>query len=523
MNRTKQAAGAARVSSSAVWHATRLSDSPDGDGEDGLLLVLTREELMTAQAIIAVPRQEQLVKGGTQLAAPDLASLIARDRDDEEEGSAEARGVESTLPDLPGDPFEPSTARHDDGGAPVTPRIVHPWPADARSVEPAVVPAAAPVVEAPPPSVQRTARISYEPPQRAWTQSTPPDVAPPRVDGAVGWQPETDGSEGAWKRRGLIVGSASHVGPPTIAAEKSNEDFALHGVLSKGNHDWLVVAVADGVGQSVWPERAAKNTAIAFVEAVASCLGSGIVPTAEDQLNPPGGAPRWHEAFSEVLCERILARLEADLRLLRDRPEPYLPVWTSGEVTTLRFKPHLFERLFFSGPDAGADEIRNRWFQSTLLGGVLGPRGGFAVLLGDGFIRVDRHVPGASGAAQWVRSPRVLQPDTRSPDLRASLRLSPAEVSAALRKVPVHGATEIGILVASDGVSKSSPGALRTAATRAAMGRDDVTGTGLEDMTLSSPLACRRLLVELAAAGDGADLDNMSIAFGRRALGGKGT
>jgi serine/threonine protein phosphatase PrpC len=276
--------------------------------------------------------------------------------------------------------------------------------------------------------------------------------------------------------RTLRFGCHSHRGPEWTWVDKENEDFAFAAVRRARNGDpWVLAGVCDGVGNSTWSERGAKHAAAAFLEVVTSRLGErhGL---AEEMQRTDG-----KHAFATAFQRRVQDLLEADARLLLE-----------GRYLHSSWKEDVYDRTFLRGRDAA--ERRAEWLQTTLLATALGPRGGFALLLGDGFVRVDRHRKGKEVRRKVI----PLQADERAPEHRVSLALTVSDVEQSLRGVLPEQSDRIDMILATDGVSKSPR-------------------HGLEDRVFEGEGDCRRFLDELAGRAKGdVESDNMSVAFASR-------
>ncbi|MDI3291655.1 protein phosphatase 2C domain-containing protein [Polyangium sp. 15x6] len=317
-------------------------------------------------------------------------------------------------------------------------------------------------------------------------QQGPPDPPLPRGFSAMCVEPRDP--------RQRRFGSASHPGPQEIAQDKGNQDFAFHlEVDAKGDAPWVLCGVADGVGQATWSARAARHAAAGFIEAFADFVDHPSFPaTLEDLLGDV-----WHAPLSERIHARILGRIEEDKRLL-----------LKGRFVDPTWAPVNFERMFWSGVDS-EERIRSKWFQTTLLAAALGPHGGFAVFLGDGFVRVDR----VFEDGRWESSAGL------TPTRAISMDLGAAEVAAALTRLPPRGAGRLGVLMTTDGVSNSTQEGL----TRAIAGCDVIPGfearPPLERIHPTDSAECARVVETLALLPPAlADRDNMSIAFALCAL-----
>jgi Protein phosphatase 2C len=303
------------------------------------------------------------------------------------------------------------------------------------------------------------------------TKAEPPTIAPPEglCEVERSWVKETPRSEAR-------AGCFSHRGPPWIWQDKENEDFAfaLDRVDAAGQV-WVVAGVCDGVTQSPWSERGARHAAAAFIDAMTRHIASST--TLESDLQQTESKHEFARAFHDILHRR----LEEDGRALQQ-----------GRFVDPKFGERHFRRVFLDGPDAGK---REEWFQTTLLGCAVGPRGGVALLMGDGYLRVDREL--RDGTVKRKNVP--LQGDPSKPERFASTQLTRDDVVAGIRGVLPDGAAAIQMVLATDGVAKSPD-------------------HGLDEVELQASSDCRRFLEALAGRSDHArvESDNMSVAFVRR-------
>lgn len=327
-------------------------------------------------------------------------------------------------------------------------------------------------------------------PVAAPASGDPPDV--PHPGGRSGWCSEPREPE---RRR---FGSATDPGPATAASEKGNQDFAFHLEIEvPGSATWVLVGVADGVSQATWSARGARHASAAFVEAFMDLSAHPDFPRDEASL----GREEWSRVLAGSFHRRVIERMERDRdALLAERRVD--PTWA----------PELFARTFWDGANAARELAK--WFQSTLLAVAIGPHGGFALFLGDGFARVDRRT--RDGA--WQSSPGL------DPTRPVSFGLKEHEVFAGLERLPQRGAVEMGVLVTTDGVSKSSAEGKSRA--MEGMGCLPVVPDPDEPLTRFAPASseqCALFLRALAAMPPPlADVDNMSVAFVTRLLDEKG-
>lgn len=280
-------------------------------------------------------------------------------------------------------------------------------------------------------------------------------------------------------------GCSSIVGSQVVIEEgKDNDDFAFclqtHDVSGEV---WLLCGVADGVGNAAWARRAAKHSCSSFIRVI------------EQQLRQDAG-PQWWcdpktlDRLSEELCRLLLQRLNADLQIAVAQ-RVVDPSWQD---------PDFFRRYFFDVEDA-AKQRQGRWFQTTLQAGALGPCGGVLIFLGDGMARLDLLTGGELG---WQHReldpppPPAQPPGRRSPPRLVSLNLTPEVVRAGMLPIDPSGALGYGLVLATDGVSKSPKHGLLTA--------------HLENMS-----DCGIYLRALASRPeDEVQADNLSVAFARR-------
>lgn len=295
------------------------------------------------------------------------------------------------------------------------------------------------------------------------------DLSPPRgtTEGNRVWVGDVRGNEGHF-------GCASHRGPPTV--DKGNQDFAFALARSDcAGASWVLAGVCDGVTQSPWSERGARHAAAAFIEIVTEALGRS-VEFANEILEPEG-----KRDFAMRYQRRLLERLNADGQRLQTRrvPDP-------------EFGEPLYRKAFLDAPGA---EKREAWFQTTILATALGPRGGFALLMGDGCLRLERTQ--ADGPVQRKEVP--LQSDPSKPERFVGTQLSVVDVLSGIRGILPEGASELRVVLSTDGVSKTPE-------------------HGLEAANLEDTAACEAFLHGIATRGDvkRVESDNMSVAFASR-------
>jgi hypothetical protein len=299
---------------------------------------------------------------------------------------------------------------------------------------------------------------------------------PPPIIGPIGVVSQDRSWECTTGAEGLFLGCGSHRGPPWIWQDKSNQDFAFaieH--RDRAGKPWALVGVCDGVSASTWAERGAQHAASAFLGVVADELDrdadfAGTIQSVEKRY-----------AFAERFHEKVHRSLSEDVELLASRR--YVPA---------DWRPSLYEQRFLLGSKAA--EHRKEWLQTTLLGVALGPRGGFALLLGDGFVRIDRGRPGRAPQRKIV----PIQASEDQPERRVSLMTTVDEVASGLRGILPDESAEVGVVVATDGVSKTPR-------------------HGLEECVFRSGADCAAYLEALAGRPKGdVESDNMSMAFAVR-------
>jgi hypothetical protein len=405
---------------------------------------------------------------------------------------ATVRAERTTLPDLEDGPSSgppapgPGAEPAKQGEAPID--SVARAKADGQSPE--VAPLAPPPDLAPPaPDLAPPALVPPDALRTTPESPTPKlqDVPPPL--GRVAWcsEPACPGL-----RR---FGSASDAGPATAESDKGNQDFAFHlEIEAPGPATWVLVGVADGVSQATWAARGARHASAAFLEAFVDLSQHADFPRDEVTL----ASEAWSRTLARSFHRRVLERMTSDRdRLLAERRVD--PTWAR----------ELFEKTFLDGPGAARETMK--WFQTTLLAAALGPQGGFALFLGDGFARIDRRM--RDGA--WQSSSGL------DPTRPVSFGLSEAEVFTGIARLSQRGAVEMGVLVTTDGVSKSS--ATGKARAMGGMGRlPGVPATSDEPLEQFAPATsdeCARFLRTLASMPpELADVDNMSVAFASRTL-----
>ncbi|MFO0579791.1 MAG: protein phosphatase 2C domain-containing protein [Polyangia bacterium] len=275
----------------------------------------------------------------------------------------------------------------------------------------------------------------------------------------------------------LRYGCFSHRGPMKIWPDKENEDFAFAvECTDRTSAPWTLIGVADGVSGSTWGERGAEQACASFISILCKMLDA--YGDLEQQMLDPGFR---EQLFAAALHADLQKRLFIDEREIVQN-EIVHPTW--GEAG--------YRETFFTGPNAAVE--RRSWFQTTLLAAALGPRGGFAFLLGDGFAQVTRRY--ADGSVQ--RRPLETQQQTElgGPSLLISRWIQPFEIADSMTWLPMQEAVEIELLLATDGV-KNTP------------------DSGVENVELRNAEECRAFLNSLASRPEGqVDEDNLSIAVG---------
>jgi hypothetical protein len=275
------------------------------------------------------------------------------------------------------------------------------------------------------------------------------------------------------------LGCYSHRGPEWTWADKENEDFAFAVTRKSSSGEvWALAGVCDGVSGSTWCERGAKHGAAAFLEVVTSLLLDSPV-----SLEVHMQSPAARREFAEAFCRALLRRFEADVEELVRRRCRH-PSWA----------PDLYDRKYLLGEDAA--EKRMEWFQTTLLAAALGPHGGFALLMGDGYVGVDRKQPDRGLHRKSVQ----LQRDDRRPELCLKRWITPDDVLAGLRGVPLEQSSVLGVVLGTDGVSKTPANGLDSI--------DQAFFKGMDD--------CQAFVEALANRKTEVESDNMSVAFARQ-------
>jgi len=292
-------------------------------------------------------------------------------------------------------------------------------------------------------------------------------------------------------------GGHSHAGPPEVEADKGNQDFVFHLELtSPEGAPWVLVGVADGVSQATWSSRAARHASAAFVEAVARSFSLPAFPSTAAKLLRDD----WSDVIARSFHESLQKRLDDDRRFLLE-----------GRFLDPTWAHQVFADKFWCGPEAYGNTTRE-WFQTTLLAAALGPEGGFALFLGDGYARVERRY--ADGRSEI--SPGL------EPTAMISLGLAEAQVRAGIVRLAPKGATHLGVLLTTDGVSRSGAEAIAESLASVPVPLAPGAGPPLDRASFVSSEACRQFLDRLAKSPS-ADRDNMSVAFALRPLDTPGT
>jgi hypothetical protein len=235
---------------------------------------------------------------------------------------------------------------------------------------------------------------------------------------------------------------------------------------------WLLCGVADPIADAGWSDRGAALAVATFLRSAREFLDS--TPLAEQALRDP---ERRLARLTRPLCARLLQRLDRESSALV----------ASGELSAGWERP-LYRDAFLDG--AHAADNRMLWFQTTLLAGALGPRGGFALVLGEGTLRVDR----ADGPSQ----PQLASDGASNGD-RARLIsrwLEPDALDLGFRSLLPLGARELQLVIGTEGVARAPR---------------------LDRFAPADDGACRRLLEDLATGTPPpADADHLALAFARR-------
>lgn len=287
----------------------------------------------------------------------------------------------------------------------------------------------------------------YKEPRAGERSVTPPllvaggtdeyEVPPP--SGAVRkgdtWQPSEPGGSGQ-------LGCHAFVGHDRVVREgKDNQDFAFCIERSDAaGEPWVLCGVADGVTQASWQVRGAQQAIAAFIEVVGTLLSEHADLLAE--LQSEGGFERLGSRF----VQETLRRLHRDQE--RFESERRLPP---------RLKNADFYLSYYFNQESGAQRRRDKWFLSTLLAAALGPRGGFVLLLGDGFMRTDRwYGQELQSTAEDLEGEEAQgQRPARGPSAVICTDLSQNTVSQRLRLVLPKGAEALRIILSTDGLMKT--------------------------------------------------------------------
>lgn len=275
----------------------------------------------------------------------------------------------------------------------------------------------------------------------------------------------------------LRYGCHSHRGPKKGWADKENEDyaFALHH-RDRTSAAWALVGVADGVSGSTWGERGAEQACASFISVLCQMLEH--YDDLERQMLEPGFR---EQIFAAALYANLQKRLYLDEREIVTHQILH-PTWGAEG----------YRAQYFEGPNADAE--RRTWFQTTLLAAALGPRGGFALILGDGYARVTRRFADGSVQRRPLDMPKATEQG--APSLLISRWLQPYEIADSLIWLPIQDAVELELLLATDGVQKTPD-------------------SGVETSELRNNDDCRKFLDSLASRPEGQfEQDNMSVAFG---------
>lgn len=276
---------------------------------------------------------------------------------------------------------------------------------------------------------------------------------------------------------GLRYGCSSHRGPEKGWADKENEDFAfaLHH-LDQSSAAWALIGVADGVSGSTWGERGAEQACASFISVLCQLLDH--YADLERRMLDSGFR---EQIFAAALYADLQKRLFLDEREIV-RSGILHPSWGADG----------YRATYFDGPNADAE--RRGWFQTTLLAAALGPRGGFALMLGDGFARVTRRF--ADGSMQRRPLETHKTNEQGGPSVLISRWLQPYEIADNLVWLPTQDAVECELLLATDGLQNTPE-------------------SGLDAIELHTTDDCHKFLASVASRPEEqVDQDNMSIAFG---------
>lgn len=292
------------------------------------------------------------------------------------------------------------------------------------------------------------------------------------------WQQNNECADGS-------AGCYSHIGPDKVAREgKGNQDFAFALMRQDRRGDpWMLCGVADGLTHSAWQCRSAQHAVSAFLSTIEEFLATEADPLAA--ATSDSGKARLADLFTA----EALARLQRDLSTFE----------AAQQIAPESQNPDFFRRYFYES-DGCAARRRQKWFLTTLLAVALGPRGAIALLVGDGFLRIDR----CKGSG-WLRQVVELPSETgnrkaRGPSQVISLSLNAESVRQCILSYPSEGATEMAMLVSSDGIVKTRE-------------------TQLETVVLTSSEHCREYLLRLIhRSSPVAYPDNMSVAYCTRKM-----
>jgi Protein phosphatase 2C len=312
----------------------------------------------------------------------------------------------------------------------------------------------------------------------------PPNLTPPL--GLKTWC--TEPAERSDRR----FGSHSHPGPPEVEVDKGNQDFAFHlELMAPDGAAWVLVGVADGVSQATWSSRAARHASAAFIEAITQSFAAPAFPSSATKLLRDD----WPDMIAQSFHQHLRTRFEDDCQFLFE-----------GRYIDPTYARALFRDQFWTGPDIHKN-MAKEWFQTTLLAAALGPEGGFALFLGDGYARIERrHADGHVEISPGLDATSMISRGLTEPQVRRGIV-----------RLPPKGATHLGVLLTTDGVSKSSPDGILEALRAATIPLEPGVGGPLDHASFGSSEVCRRFL-ETLAKSPLADRDNMSIAFAVRPL-----
>lgn len=281
------------------------------------------------------------------------------------------------------------------------------------------------------------------------------------------------------------LGCFSFIGPETVVKEgKTNQDFAFClEICDAAGTPWLLCGVADGVTNAAWQVRGAQQAAAAFITTIGAQLGAQ--PSPATRLDTPAGQQRFARAFTQ----EIVTRLQRDRAWLEN-----------GRLVPPESKNREFFLSYYFNPEVGVERRQTKWFLSTLLAAAIGPHGGFALLIGDGVLRIDRQRNG-----EWDRQLLTLPlqqaagaAPARGPATVVSAALTEGTVQDALYPLLPQDADSLAVLFSTDGLLKTSENQL-----------DTVDPQSSED--------CEHFIRELCTRPQGRVYpDNLSMAFCRR-------